>query len=113
LNVPDVFEFHNFILDAVLFLLFTGRYLWGPANDMLRMMLFLFSGWAVVGDMNLYYGWRVPWFNLEIYQRQVLGKGLVGLAVMLDLMKDYMEIRRRDHIRRLVASTREESGRIR
>lgn len=104
--MPEVFEFHNFILDAPLFLLMAARYLWGPADDMLRMALFLFSGWAVVGDMNLYYGWRVPWFDLELFERQVFGKGVIMVALMLDLMKDYMEIRRRQHIKRLVASTR-------
>jgi hypothetical protein len=102
----DVFEFHNFILDAVLFILFAGRYLWGRADDMLRMAFFFYSGWAVVGDMNLYYGWNVPWFNLELYERQIFGKGFFIFAVALDLMKDYWEIRRKQHIKRLVASTR-------
>ena len=110
--MPDIFEFHNFILDAPLFLLFTVRYLWGPANDMLRMIFFLFSGWAVVGDMNLYYNWHVPWFDLELFERQIFGKGIIMFALMLDLMKDYWEIKRRQHIRRLVASTRK-AGAIR
>lgn len=102
----DVFDFHNFVLDAVLFIMFTARYLWGPADDMLRMILFLISGWAVVGDMNLYYGWHVPWFDLELYERQIFGKGVVMAVLGLDLMKDYWEIRRKQHLRRLIASTR-------
>ena len=73
--MPDILDFHNFVLDAPLFILLTARYLWGPADDMLRMILFLVSGWAVVGDMNLYYDWHVPWFDLEIDNRHVLMKG--------------------------------------
>jgi hypothetical protein len=104
--VPEIIEFHNFVLDASLFILLTARYLWGPADDMLRMILFFMSGWAVVGDMNLYYDWHVPWFDLEIATRGILMKGVLMAMVALDLMKDYWEIKRRQHIRRLVASTR-------
>jgi hypothetical protein len=104
--LPEVLDFHNFVLDAVLFILFAGRYLWGPADDMLRLALFLFSGWAVVGDMNLYYDWHVPWFDLGLFERQVFGKGIIMLALTLYLLKDYWEIRRKQHIKRLVASTR-------
>jgi hypothetical protein len=104
--VPEVLDFHNFVLDAALFILLTARYLWGPADDMLRMVLFLIAGWGVVGDMNLYYDWHVPWFDLEISSRTVLLKGVLMFALMLDLLKDYWEIRRKQHIKRLIASTK-------
>lgn len=104
--MPDILDFHNFVLDAPLFILLTARYLWGPADDMLRMILFFMAGWAVVGDMNLYYDWHVPWFDLEISTRGILMKSVLMLTLSLDLMKDYWEIKRRQHIKRLVASTR-------
>ena len=96
--------FHNFLLDAVLFVLFTARYLWGPAADMLRMILFLFSSFAVVADMNLYYGWEVPWLSLSLGERQVFGKAVIGAFIVLDLLKDYMDVRRRERLRQLIST---------
>ena len=106
--MADFFLFHNSILDAVLFILFTARYLWGPADDVLRMILLFMSGWAVVGDMNLYYDWHVPWFDLELSNRAILMKVVLMIVVALDLMKDYWEIKRREHMRRLIASAKTE-----
>ena len=104
--VPEIFLFHNIVLDAALFILFAVRYLWGPPTDMLRLILFLFSGWAIVSDMNLYYDWHVPWFDLELNERQIFGKAVIGFVLMVDLFKDYLNIRRRDQIRLLVTAAK-------
>lgn len=104
--VPEIFMFENLFLDAVLFVLLTVRYLWGSATDMLRMILFVFAAYAVFSDLNIYYGWHVPWLTFSIAERQVFGKAVIGLFLVADLLKDYLEIRRRDYVRNLISTAK-------
>lgn len=80
-------------MDAVLFLITGIRYFWGPPIDLTRLTLFLVAGWAVIGDMDLYYNWPIMLPAISYSDRGLIAKYLLAVGVAVDILKDWWKVR--------------------
>src|SRR5262245_5752885 len=91
MNVPTP----HYVIDAGLLILTAVRYLWGPPTDLTRLGLLVCAFTLVMSDMDVYYNLEPFTFSFGKLGEIPIVKGLLGLFITADLVRDYILNRHR------------------
>ena len=93
----------HYVINAVLFMLFIVRYVWGPPSDLLRLGLVCTMALGVLINLNFYY--QGPLSFLPMFADSpagFAGKVVVFVFLVADLAKDFLAWHHDAHMREFV-----------